>query len=138
MVLWKAAMAMEKADLKSISGTGLGLSDFAIMEILLHKGPLPVNRIGGKVLLSSGSMTAAVNRLESKGLARRIQDPEDGRRFPVHLTKFGRFLIEHAYNKHRKNLDSIAEVLTTEERTELVRLLKKIGFRANGADKVDK
>lgn len=130
MVLWKAAKAMEKADLKSIAETGLGLSDFAIMEALLHKGPLAVNRIGEKVLLSSGSMTAAVNRLESKGLVRRKQDPMDGRRYVVGLTPAGRGMIDEAYEKHREDLDRIADILTPEERTELVRLLKKIGFHA--------
>jgi len=68
LVLWKAAKAVEKADRASIAGTGLGSSDFTIMEALLHKGPLQINQIGERVLLSSGSMTVAVNRLENKGL----------------------------------------------------------------------
>ena len=78
MVLWKAAKAVEKADRASIAGTGLGSSDFTIMEALLHKGPLQINQIGEKVLLSSGSMTVAVNRLENKGFVQRIKDPSDG------------------------------------------------------------
>ncbi len=130
LILWKAAKAVEKADLASIADTGLGLSDFTILEALLHKGPLQINQIGEKVLLSSGSMTAAVNRLESKGLVQRIQDLSDGRCFYVHLTKPGRKVIKEAYHKHRQNLDKIAGVLTEEERIELVRLLKKIGFHA--------
>ena len=59
LVLWKASKAVEKVDKASIAKTGFGLSDFAIMEALLHKGPLPINQIGDKVLLTSGSMTAA-------------------------------------------------------------------------------
>lgn len=78
MVLWKAAKAVEKADRASIAGTGLGSSDFTIMEALLHKGPLQINQIGERVLLSSGSMTVAVNRLENKGFVQRIKDPSDG------------------------------------------------------------
>lgn len=66
LVLWKAAKAIEKVDRASIVGTGLQLSEFTIMEALLHKGPLPINTIGEKVLLTSGSMTAAINRLEKK------------------------------------------------------------------------
>jgi MarR family 2-MHQ and catechol resistance regulon transcriptional repressor len=131
LVLWKAAKAVEKVDKASIAQTGLGLSDFTIMEALLHKGPLPINQIGEKVLLSSGSMTAAVNRLEIKGLVKRIQDPSDGRCFYVHLTKSGRKVIKDAYHKHEQNLEKIVEVLTGDERSELVRLLKKIGFHAD-------
>lgn len=35
-----------------------------VLEALLHKGPLPVNALGEKVLLTSGSITTAVDRLE--------------------------------------------------------------------------
>ena len=130
LVLWKAEKAVEEVDKASIDQTGLGLSDFTIMEALLHKGPLPINQIGEKVLLTSGSMTAAVNRMERKGLVTRIQDPSDGRCFYVHLTKKGRNKIKTAYAKHEKNLEKICSVLSEKERNELVRLLKKIGLFA--------
>jgi MarR family 2-MHQ and catechol resistance regulon transcriptional repressor len=130
LVLWKAAKAVEMVDRTSISETGLHLSDFAIMEVLLHKGPLPIKMIGEKVLLTSGSMTAAINRLEKKEFVKRIQDPSDGRCFYVHLTRTGRGVIEAAFAKHEKNLAKIAGVLTPEERDELVRLLKKMGKHA--------
>ena len=130
LVLWKAAKAVEKVDKASISKTGLGLSDFSIMEALLHKGPLTINQIGEKVLLTSGSMTVAINRLEGKGLVKRIQDPADGRCFYVHLTKEGRKTIKKAFARHKQNLEKIVGVLSDKERTELVRLLKKIGLCA--------
>ncbi len=130
LVLWKANKAIEKVDRASIAETGLHLSDFAIMEVLLHKGPLPISVIGEKVLLTSGSMTAAVNRLEKKGYVRRIQDTSDGRCFYVHLTAQGRAVIRPAFERHRKNLEALTSVLTAEERDELVRLLKKIGRNA--------
>jgi MarR family 2-MHQ and catechol resistance regulon transcriptional repressor len=96
----------------------------------LHKGPLPINTIGKKVLLTSGSMTAAANRLVEKGLVERVRDRSDGRCFHLHLTSSGARLISKAYAKHARNLDRIASVLTTDERGELVRLLKKIGMHA--------
>lgn len=130
LVLWKAAKAVERVDRDSIRKTGLSLPDFTIMEALLHKGPLPINQIGGKVLLSSGSMTAAVNRLEKAGHVERTQDPADGRCYYVHLTKSGRRIVSEAYRRHAQNLEKAAEVLTAEERTQLVRLLKKIGIHA--------
>ena len=130
LVLWKAAKAVEEIDKASIAQTGLGLSDFTIMEALLHKGPLPINQIGEKVLLTSGSMTAAVNRIHRKGLVKRIQDPSDGRCIYVHLTKKGRNTIKTAYAKQEKKLEKISSVLSQKERNELVRLLKKIGLFA--------
>jgi MarR family 2-MHQ and catechol resistance regulon transcriptional repressor len=130
LVLGRASKAIEKVDRDSIADTGLNFSDFSIMEALLHKGPLPINTIGEKVLLTSGSMTAAANRLEEKGLIKRIQDPSDGRCFYLHLTKIGRRLITEVFDKHSQNLEKIAVVLDAEERSELVRLLKKIGLHA--------
>src|ERR1700682_16772 len=79
IVLWKAAHAIEQNALRSVAALGLGLSEFAVLEVLLHKGPQPVNVIGKKVLLTSGSITAAVDRLESRKLLRRSGDPGDRR-----------------------------------------------------------
>lgn len=131
LVLGRAAKAIEKIDRASIAGTGLNASDFSILEALLHKGPLPINTIGEKVLLTSGSMTAAVNRLCNKNLVERIKDPSDGRCFYLHLTPSGRNLIKCAYEKHAQNLEKLASVLSPGERRELVRLLKKIGLNAH-------
>jgi MarR family 2-MHQ and catechol resistance regulon transcriptional repressor len=130
LVLWKTAKAVDKIDRASIAETGLHISDFTILEVLLHKGPLPISVIGEKVLLTSGSMTAAVNRLERRGLVRRSQDPSDGRFFHVHLTAAGRKEIKRAYAAHEQNLEAVAGALTDRERDELVRLLKKLGCHA--------
>src|ERR1700732_3314376 len=90
LVLWKAAQAVQQIAARSVSALGLGLSDFAVLEVLLHKGPQPVNVIGRKVLLTSGSITAAVDRLESKKLVRKTADTKDLRARIVQLTGRGR------------------------------------------------
>ena len=130
MVLGRAAKAIDRVDRESIAGTGLIASEFGILEALLHKGAMPINTIGEKVLLTSGSMTAAANRLVDKGLVKRVKDPADKRRFHLHLTPSGTRLIKKAYARHARNLDQIASVLNVDERGELVRLLKKIGLHA--------
>jgi MarR family 2-MHQ and catechol resistance regulon transcriptional repressor len=134
LVLARATKAIEEVDRISIAGTGLILSEFAILEALLHKGPLSINRIGEKVLLTSGSMTAAANRLKERGLIRRVRDACDGRSFHLHLTTNGRRMIEGAYAVHAANLERIAAILHPKERSELVRLLKKIGRHAQRID----
>jgi MarR family 2-MHQ and catechol resistance regulon transcriptional repressor len=130
LVLSKAAHAIEQNALNSVSALGLGLSDFAVLEVLLHKGPLPVNAIGKKVLLTSGSITTAIDRLESRDLVRRSQDTEDLRTRIVHLTKAGQRLIENAFRQHALDLEETVAVLSATERVELVRLLKKAGIWA--------
>lgn len=134
LVLWKAAKTIERVDRASIAHTGLQLSEFAIMEALMHKGPLTITAIGEKVLLTSGSMTAAINRLERRGYVRRRRDAEDGRRFHIHLTDVGRSVIDRAYARHAANLERVAEALTPPERETLVRLLKTIGRRAEAVE----
>jgi MarR family 2-MHQ and catechol resistance regulon transcriptional repressor len=130
LVLWKAHKAVETIDKASIAETGLGLSDFAVLEAILHKGPLPVNTIGKKVLLTSGSISTAVDRLTDKGLVRRHRNPEDRRVFLVELTGRGRRIITEAFERHSRKLEAAAEVLDTEERETLIRLLKKLGRHA--------
>src|SRR3989442_6913337 len=90
LVMMKAMRALTKYAAAGIEETGLGLSDFAVLEVLLHKGPLPVNTIGPKVGLTSGSISVAIDRLESKGLVGRGSDPQDRRARVVHLTQEGR------------------------------------------------
>ena len=130
LALWKAAHAIEQNAIRSVSALGLGRSDFAVLEVLLHKGPQPVNIIGRKVLLTSGSITAAVDRLESRKLLRRTADPKDGRSRIVQLTETGRHLIGRAFQKHAMDMEETLAVLRSGERVELVRLLKKAGMWA--------
>jgi MarR family 2-MHQ and catechol resistance regulon transcriptional repressor len=131
LVLWKAARAVESYAQQSITDLEIGGSDFAVLEALLHKGPLPVNGIGKKVLLTSGSITVAVDRLEKRGLVERRAHGTDRRARIVHLTKEGRKLITRAYTQHAADLERLVSAsLNSKERATLIRLLKKIGYQA--------
>ncbi|HEV8186853.1 MAG TPA: MarR family transcriptional regulator [Pyrinomonadaceae bacterium] len=131
LVLWKAARAVETYAENSITELEMCGSDFAVLEALLHKGPLPINEIGKKVLLTSGSITVAVDRLESKGLVERRASGTDRRARIVHLTKDGRALITRVYADHASDMERLAAAsLNRAERETLIRLLKKIGYEA--------
>ena len=134
LVLWKAARAAQAYAEKSISELEMCGSDFAVLEALLHKGPRPVNEIGKKVLLTSGSITVAVDRLEKKGLVARRAHGTDRRARIVHLTKEGRKVITRVYSDHAADMERLAsDSLTRVERKTLIGLLKKIGYEAAGA-----
>jgi MarR family 2-MHQ and catechol resistance regulon transcriptional repressor len=134
LVLWKASRAAQAYAQKSISELEMCASDFAVLEALLHKGPLPVNEIGKKVLLTSGSITVAVDRLETKGLVERRAHGTDRRARIVHLTTAGRKLITRIYADHAADMERLASAsLNREERKTLIRLLKKIGYEAADA-----
>ena len=131
LVLWKAARAAEAYAESSVSQSQMCGSDFAVLEALLHKGPLPVNEIGKKVLLTSGSITTAVDRLEDKKLVERRAHGTDRRAKIVHLTKEGRRLITRVYADHAADMEQLASAsLTKKERETLIRLLKQIGYEA--------
>jgi MarR family 2-MHQ and catechol resistance regulon transcriptional repressor len=134
LVLWKATRAVEARALRSIDGTGLCASDFGVLETLLHKGPLPVNVLGRKLLLTTGSITTAVDRLAKRGLVARKDDPEDRRVRLVTLTPKGRQLIKPAFTRHEADLEEVVSVLTRAERATLVALLRKLGKGAEGTD----
>lgn len=133
LVLWRAARAMEARALESIVEVGLGATDFAVLEALLHKGPLPVNSLGKKVLLTSGSITTAVDRLVKRKLVARKDYPGDRRVRVVELTAAGRKLIQPAFVRHEAHLEEIVRVLSRAERATLVALLRKLGKAAEGA-----
>jgi len=138
LVLWKAARAVEAYAQKSVSELEMCGSDFAVLEALLHKGPLPVNEIGKKVLLTSGSITVAVDRLETKGLVERRAHGTDRRARIVHLTKTGRKVITRVYADHAADMERLAaSSLTRAERKTLISLLKKIGYKAAAQSEED-
>ena len=130
LVMMKAMRALTKYAAAGIEETGLGLSDFGVLEILLHKGPLPVNTIGPIVDLTPGSISIAVDRLVGKGLVSRVESTDDRRVRIVALTQRGKDLIFPAFRKHAGQMRRVFSDLSPEELQCLEVALKKIGKRA--------
>ena len=137
IVMMKAMRALTKYAAAGIEETGLGLSDFGVLEILLHKGPLPVNTIGPIVDLTPGSISTAVDRLFAKGLVSRVESAEDRRVRIVALTPRGKDLIASAFRKHSGQMKSVFSELSPEELRGLEAALKKAGKRAAALTKAN-
>src|SRR2546429_5334929 len=120
LVMLKAHRALERLAIQSIESSEVGLSDFAVMEMLLHKGPQPVNEIGRRIELTSGAITTAVDRLESRGLVRREAHPSDRRARIVCLTARGKEEAVKAFAIHRTAMDVAASGLSKSERATLI------------------
>src|SRR5215831_4416212 len=131
LILMKAFQALMPHAQESIAQTGLGDSDFRVLEALLHRGPLPVNTIGPKVWLTPGSISTAVDRLVRKGLVARRDDLGDRRVRRVELTAEGRTLITAGFREHAAAMEQAVSILSTQERLTLLRLLKKLGQDAS-------
>src|SRR3979490_199732 len=123
LVLMKAfhALAAHAEESLSLSQSGLGDSDFRVLEALLHKGSLPVNTIGPKVWLTPGAISVAVDRLEKKELVKR-KHTDDRRVRLVELTASGRALITKTFRKHAAAMEEVAGALSKEERLRLLGL----------------
>lgn len=130
LVLMKTWRAVEAWDKQSVAAMGLSFTDFAVMEALLHKGNLPVNELGEKVYLTSGSITTAVNRLEKRKLVKRAATKEDARVVLVELTATGRRHIKQVFARHSRNLEKAFSVLSATERARLIPTLRKLGKHA--------
>src|SRR6059058_3577896 len=105
LVMMKAHRTLQRMATRSIGSDEVGLSDFAVMEMLLHKGPQPVNEIGRRVELTSGAITTDVDRLESRGLVTREADPNDRRARIVRLTAAGEEQAARIFADHKAAMD---------------------------------
>src|ERR1700758_1644194 len=132
VVLARCHRALSQLVERSVANAGLGLSDFMILEALLHKGPLTIGEIQVKVLLASGSMTAAVDRLEKKGCIVRKPDAHDRRARGLDLTREGRKLITKVFAEHMAELQTWVSVLNEKEMEQAYGILRKLGLHAAG------
>lgn len=130
LVMIKAMRALTRYAAADIEETGLGDSDFRVLEVLVHKGPLPVNTIGPIVDLTPGSISIAVDRLFGKGLVSRVESTEDRRVRIVALTPRGKDLIVPAFRKHSGQMRRVFSELSADELRCLEMALKKVGKRA--------
>lgn len=131
LILWKAFYAVEAHDRHSIQSLGFDSdSDFALLEALYSKGALPVNELGRKLFLTSGSITTAVDRAQRHGWVRRAADPADKRVALVELTASGRERMTQVLQIHFRNLATALSGLGSDEQRQLADLLRKLGKHA--------
>src|SRR5260221_10497695 len=132
-LVWiKAYHAAAKYLYAGLRETGIDDTDFRILEVLLNKGPLPVNTIGPKVNLTPGSISVAVDRLLARGLVSRGESREDRRVRGVSLTSKGKELIAPGVRKHAAEIGKGVARWTPKEGRRFEMILKKNGKRAEG------
>ena len=128
IVLSRAYRAVNEHVNKRIQRYGLNPTEFAVLELLFHKGDQPLQQIGGKILLASGSMTYVIDKLEKKDYIRRVACAEDRRVTFAQITEKGKKLIEQVFPAHQNEIDRIMSVLSDEEKDMAIEVLKKIGL----------
>lgn len=130
VVLSRAIQSIQKQITKDIKNYGLNLTEFAVLELLYHKGDQPIQKIGQKVLLASSSITYVVDKLEEKGYLSRKACPKDRRVTYAEITQKGHDFMSEIFPKHEKALRNIFGGLNNEEKEKMIEQLKKLGFHA--------
>ncbi|NLV88532.1 MAG: MarR family transcriptional regulator [Tissierellia bacterium] len=129
VVMLRAAQTVEDLVKKDMRSYGINPTEFAVLELLYHKGDQPIQKIGEKILLASSSITYVVDRLEEKGFVKRVDSSEDRRVKFASLTIKGKELMEEVFPKHEKRIEEIFSILNEGEIDLAIKLLKKIGLQ---------
>jgi MarR family transcriptional regulator, 2-MHQ and catechol-resistance regulon repressor len=120
----------QEAALKHVARHELTPTEFAILEVLYHKGPLLLGEVQRKILVTSGGITYLVDRLVEKGLVKREECAEDRRARYAVLTPAGSALIRKVFPQHAMAIERAVSGLSTAEQREAVQLLRKLGLTA--------
>lgn len=135
IVLSRASKVIAEEAHKLIDQYGLNPTEFGVMELLYHRGRQPIQKIGQKILLRSGSMTYVVNKLEERGLLTRAICEEDKRITYISITEKGVSLIESIFPKHAENIESLMSGLSVEEQNMAIDVVRKLGLSVNDLSK---
>jgi MarR family 2-MHQ and catechol resistance regulon transcriptional repressor len=130
LIMLKASKAIYQFALPPILKGGLGDSDFRVLDVLLHKGPMPVSALGPQVDLNPGSVSVAVDRLYKKGLVSRVESESDRRVRTVSLTERGRRVFVPIFRQHAALIKRAFQDVSPEEQRQVEEVLKRIGRRA--------
>jgi MarR family transcriptional regulator, 2-MHQ and catechol-resistance regulon repressor len=130
VVMSRAMRSIQTHLERQVERHGLNLTEFAVLEVLLHKKTLRIGEIGDRVLLTTGSMTYVIDKLERRGLLKRVMCETDRRAIYAELTDEGRALIEMVFPEHAQTIRALMEGVTLEEKEQVITLLKRLGLYA--------
>ncbi len=130
VVLSKAYKVVMDRAVKDMKRKGLSAAEFSILELLYHKGRTPLQRISEQILVTSGTITYTVDKLEAKGYLQRVACREDRRVTYAHLTASGEELFDKLFPSHADLIESLLDGISPDEKEVAITLLKKIGYHA--------
>ncbi|MFJ7950921.1 MarR family winged helix-turn-helix transcriptional regulator [Lysinibacillus sp. NPDC096418] len=128
IVLSRAHKAINETTNQFFQENGVNPTEFAVLELLYHKGRQPLQQIGNKILLASGSITYVIDKLEKRGYLLRVSCPSDRRVTYAEITEEGEAFMAEVFPRHEQHLHGLLSTLTNEEKDEAIKLLKKLGL----------
>ena len=128
IVLSRANKAINECANQFFQENGLNPTEFAVLELLYHKGRQPLQKIGNKILLASGSITYVIDKLEKRGYLSRVSCPSDRRITYAEITDDGKTFMDELFPRHEKQLHDLTNALSPDEKEQAIELLKKLGL----------
>jgi MarR family transcriptional regulator, 2-MHQ and catechol-resistance regulon repressor len=126
LLLMQTSKAIQERIREEMSKNKLSITEFSVLEVLFYQGKQTIQQIGNRILISSGSMTYVIDKLEQKGIIKRNDCREDRRVIHITLTAEGMEIMENIMPKYQEMVDSFFEDLTDDESQLLVNSLKKV------------
>ena len=130
-VLLKSSSSVQDVVKKDMTKYGVNPTEFSVLELLYNKGDQPIQYIGKKILLASSSITYVVDKLEKKEFIKRTPSATDRRVTNISISEKGTVFMHATFPQHEKLISNLFDVLSEEEKTTLITLLKKVGYHAS-------
>jgi AraC family transcriptional regulator len=116
-----------------VTAKGVAVSDFIVLEVLLHNGELTTAEIAKKTRLAAASVEITIARLKELNLIRlryRRGNQQDKQAFK--LTDQGRGSIDWMYEEHARDIGAIFNILSGQQQLDLYQSLRRVGHSAAG------
>ena len=123
----RAVNKIDGRTIKIVKQYGLSLGQFAVLEVLYHKGDMTVGQVQEKILSTSGTIPVIIKNLEKSGYVTHRADECDKRKCILHITDKGACLIKQVFPENKEMIINSFNNLSDNDKDELLRLLKKLG-----------
>lgn len=134
VITMKASKALEEVTKQDIKKHGMRASDFAILEALYHKGRQTIREISESVLISTGSITYVIDKLEKKELLIRTNCPDDRRAVYLEITDRGKQTMDGIFPKHQLVIEELFDGISESDKETVIEVLKKVGHKASNKE----
>lgn len=129
-VFVKSSQSIQKLIKQDFLKKDINLNEYAVMELLYHRGDQPIQSIGKRILMGGGSITYVIDKLENKGFLSRESSKEDRRKIYACITEKGKSYMDQRVPEHEQLISTIFEEWDDDEVEDAINLLKRIGIHA--------
>ncbi|MDY5049969.1 MAG: MarR family transcriptional regulator [Candidatus Mucispirillum faecigallinarum] len=129
IALHRVVNAVDSKTIKLVKSYGLSLGQFAVLEVLYHKGEMTVGQVQKKILSTTGTMPVIIKNLEKRKLISHKEDENDKRKRLLYITDKGRDIISQVFPKNKEIIIDYFKNMEIDEKKEFLRLMKSLNYK---------